>query len=137
MSITDDQIHLMNFDNVQTFDADQKSLFVNNIDSSSPSAVSTTTHIIPSTQHTQHQHSITATVPHQPQLTTTLHMSPNVIEKSKQALEVNVQAEYQQKRPMINLNGTLVEDDDFIPPEPPARVDYGKKALVNKEHLFH
>jgi hypothetical protein len=29
------------------------------------------------------------------------------------------------------LNGTIVEDDDFIPPEPPARIDYGKKALVN------
>ena len=88
MSLTDDQMNLINFDNVQTFDADQKSLFVNNIDSSSPSAVSTTTHITPSTQHNQHQHSITATVPHQPQLTTTLHMSPNVIEKSKKSLEV-------------------------------------------------
>jgi hypothetical protein len=89
MSLTDDQLDLLNFDSLQTFDADQKALFVNNLDSSMPSTVTTTAHITPSTQHTQHQHSVTATVPHQPQLTTTIHMSPNIIEKSKQALEVN------------------------------------------------
>jgi hypothetical protein len=49
-------------------------------------------------------------------------------------LKVNIQAEYQQKTPKINLNGTIVEDDDFIPPEPPARTDYGKKALVIREN---
>jgi len=49
--------------------------------------------------------------------------------------KVNVQAEYQQKTPAITLDGTVVEDDDFIPPEPPARTDYGKKALVSKEKL--
>jgi hypothetical protein len=91
MSLTDEQINTLNFDSVQTFDSDQKSLFVNDIDSSKgSSSVSTTAHIIPSTQHAQHQHTITASVPHQPQLTTTIHMSPNLIEKSKQALEVNL-----------------------------------------------
>ncbi len=49
--------------------------------------------------------------------------------------KVNIQAEYQQKTPAITLDGTGVEDDDFIPPEPPARTDYGKKALVSKEKL--
>ena len=34
------------------------------------------------------------------------------------------------KTPTVNINGNLVEDDDFIPPEPPARTDYAKKALV-------
>ena len=29
-----------------------------------------------------------------------------------------------------------MEDDDFIPPEPPARTDYGKKALVNLNLLI-
>jgi len=87
MSLTDEQINLLNFDSVQTFDSDQKSLFANNIDSSiGKSSVSTTAHIIPSTQH---QNSITASVPNQPQLTTTIHMSPNLIEKSKQSFEVN------------------------------------------------
>ena len=57
-------------------------------------------------------------------------MSPELIEKSKQSLEVNIQAEYHVKTPTVNVNGALVEDDDFIPPEPPARTDYGKKALV-------
>jgi hypothetical protein len=132
MSLNDEQINALNFDNLQTFDSDQKSLFVNNIDSSiGHTSVSTTAHISPSTQH-----SITASVPHQPQLTTTIHMSPNLIEKSKQALEVNVQAEYQQKSQKLNLNGTLVEDDDFIRPEPPPRTDYGKKALVNNFKFF-
>jgi hypothetical protein len=49
--------------------------------------------------------------------------------------KVNIQADYQQKTPAITLDGTGVEDDDFIPPEPPARTDYGKKALVSKEKL--
>ncbi len=79
MSLTNEQINTLNFDSAQTFDSDQKSLFVNNMDSS----VSTTAHIIPS-----NQHSITASVP---QLTTTMHMSPNMIEKSKQSLEVKTQ----------------------------------------------
>jgi hypothetical protein len=135
MSLTDDQINFINFDNVKTFDSDTKPLFVNNIDSSTGQSVSTSTHIIPSTQHTQHQHSITASVPHQPQLTTTMHMSPNIIEKSKHALEVNIQAEYNQKAPSMNSNAATVDDDDFIPPEPPARTDYGKKALVNKSYI--
>jgi hypothetical protein len=47
-------------------------------------------------------------------------------------LKVNIQAEYQQKGP----SGNIIEDDDFIPPEPPARIDYGKKALVNKKSLL-
>jgi hypothetical protein len=89
MSLTDDQINLLNFDSVQTFDSDQKSLFVNNMDSS----ISTTTHITPSTQNIQHSHSITASVSSPPQLTTTIHMSPNMIEKSKQALEVKRERE--------------------------------------------
>jgi hypothetical protein len=88
MSSTNEPIHTLNFDSVQTFESNQKPLFVNNIDLSNglslPSSVSTTTHITPLTQH-----SITASVPHQTQLTTTIHMSPNSIEKSKQALQVN------------------------------------------------
>ncbi len=84
MSLTDEQINTINFDN-QTFDSDQKSLFVNTIDSSTgQTSVSTTAHLSPSSLH-----SVTASVPHQPQLTTTIHMSPNMIEKSEQALEVN------------------------------------------------
>lgn len=89
MSLNDDQISALNFDSVQTFDDNQKSLFVNNIDSSNgSSSTSATAHIIPSTQHNHHQHTIAASVPHHPQLTTAIHMSPNLIEKSKQALEV-------------------------------------------------
>jgi len=87
MSSTNEPIHTLNFDSVQTFESNQKPLFVNNIDLSNglslPSSVSTTTHITPLAQH---QHAITASVP---QLTTTMHMSPNSIEKSKQALQVN------------------------------------------------
>jgi len=87
MSSTNEPIHTLNFDSVQTFESNQKPVFVNNIDLSNglslPSSVSTTTHITPSIQH---QHSITASVP---QSTTTIHMSPNSIEKSKQALQVN------------------------------------------------
>ncbi len=104
MSLTDEQITGLNFDSLQTFDSDQKSLFVNNIDSSIGQTLAHTTTSVP-------------------QLTTTINMSQNLIEKSKQSLEVNT--------PKINLNGTVGEDDDFIPPEPPARTDYGKKALVN------
>jgi hypothetical protein len=37
---------------------------------------------------------------------------------------------------MRNINGTVVEDDDFIPPEPPPRTDYWKKALVNTFKFF-
>ena len=125
MSLTDEQINALNFDSVRTFDSDQKPLFVNNMDSS----VTTTAHLIPSSQ--APRHSITASVPHNPHLTTTIHMSSDMVEKAKQALEVNIQAEYQQKTPMKPLNLNMVEDDDFIPPEPPPRTDYGKKALVN------
>ena len=127
MSLTDDHVNPLNFDTDPTGKSDQKSLFVNGIDSSS---VTTNAHLIPSTQHGQHHHSVTASVPHRPQLSTTIHMSPDMIEKSKQSLEVNVQAEYHLKTPAATLNGNLVEDDDFIPPEPPARTDYAKKALV-------
>lgn len=89
LSLTDEQINQLNFDSVQTFDVNQKPLFVNNIDSSKGSgSTGTTAHLTPSTQHLPHQHTITASVPHQPQLTTTIQMSPNMIEKSKQALEV-------------------------------------------------
>jgi len=112
MSLTDEQISTLNFDSLQTFDSDQKSLFVNNIDSSIGQTLAHTTTSVP-------------------QLTTTINMSKNLIEKSKQSLEVNIQGEYQQNTSKINLNGTVGEDDDFIPPEPPARTDYGKKALVN------
>ncbi len=137
MSLTDGSANLLNFDSVPTFDSDQKSLFMNNIDSSlGQTSVTTTAHLIPSTQHNQRQNSITASVPYQPQLTTTIHMTPNLIEQSKHALEVDIQAEYQQKTPAIKLSGTVVEDDDFIPPEPPARIDYGKKALVNIFQFF-
>lgn len=86
MSLTDEQINTLNFDSVRTFDADQKPLFVNSMDSS----VTTTAHIIPSTQHTAPGHSITASVPHNPQLTTTINMSADMVEKAKQALEVNI-----------------------------------------------
>jgi len=112
MSLTDEQISTLNFDSLQTFDSDQKSLFVNNIDSSIGQTLAHTTTSVP-------------------QLTTTINMSKNLIEKSKQSLEVNIQGEYQQNTSKINPNGTVGEDDDFIPPEPPARTDYGKKALVN------
>ena len=90
--MNEDSVNTLNFDSVQTYDTDQKSLYINNIDSANgqsiPTSVSTTAHITPLTQHTQHQHTITASVPYQPQLTTTIQMSPNMIEKSKQALEV-------------------------------------------------
>jgi hypothetical protein len=134
MSLTDDHVNLLNFDTDASGHSDQKSLFVNGIDSSTghsgPSSVTTNVHLIPSTQHAQHQHTVTATVPYRSQLNTTIHMSPDLIEKSKQSLEVNIQAEYHMKTPPANPNGNLVEDDDFIPPEPSARTDYGKKALV-------
>lgn len=48
-------------------------------------------------------------------------------------LKINVQAEYRQKTPTVAPNGAVVEDDDFIPPEPPPRTDYGKKALVSTD----
>ena len=88
MSLIDEHINLLDFDNSQTFDSEQKSLFANHIDSNHKSSVMTNAHIIPSTQHTQHQHTITASAPHQPQLTTTMNISPELIEKSKQSLEV-------------------------------------------------
>lgn len=127
MSLTDEQINALNFDSLRTFDSDQKPLLVNSMDSST----TTTAHLTPSTQHTTAQHSITASVPHNPQLTTTMHMSSDMVEKAKQALEVNVQAEYQQRTTMRAVNPNNADDDDFIPPEPPARTDYGKKALVH------
>ncbi|CAF2800627.1 unnamed protein product [Rotaria sp. Silwood2] len=141
MSLTDEQINILNFDSVQTFDADQKPLIVNNIDSSTgqslPSSVSTTAHLMPSAQHMPHQHSITATISNQPQLTTTMNIPSKVIEKSKQALEINVQAEYQQKNPTLTPSLSTVDDDDFIPPEPPPRTDYGKKALALVARNYH
>jgi len=137
MSLTDEQINLIDFNDSQTFDNDQKPLFSNHLDSNGATSVTTTAHIVPSTQHLQHQHSVTASVPHQPQLTTTMQISPELIEKSKSSLEINVQAEYKIKTPTININGNLVEDDDFIPPEPPARTDYGKKALALVARNYH
>ena len=132
MSLTDEQINLLDFDSTQTFDSEQKSLFSTGLETNGATTVTTAAHIVPSTQHAQQQHTITASVPHQPQLTTTMSLSPELIEKSKSALEINVQAEYKVKvpPPPVNLNGPPVDDDDFIPPEPPARTDYGKKALV-------
>jgi hypothetical protein len=46
-------------------------------------------------------------------------------------LKVNIQAEYQQTSSTNNNNGTIMEDEDSVPAEPPARRDYGKKVLVN------
>ena len=136
MSLTDEQINLLNFDHLRALDSQQKPLLINSLDSSPgqslPSSVVTTTQLAPTTYYNQNQHSITASVPHQPQLNTTLNMSQDLIEKSKQALQVNIQAEYQQKQPSSNIGGPVIEDDDFIPPEPPRRIDYKKKALVNK-----
>jgi len=132
MSLTDEQINLLNYDNLRAIDAQQKSLFINNIDSpmgqTLPSSVRTTTQLSPTT----HQHSITASVPHQPQLNTTINMSKNLIEKSKSALGIDIQAEYQQKGSVNNLN----DDDDFISSEPPSRIDYRKKILVERKILF-
>ena len=89
MSLTDEQINLLDFDSSQTFDNEQKSLLTNHLDSSTgATTVTTNAHIVPSTQHLQHQHSITASVPHQPQLTTTMQISPELIEQSKSSLEV-------------------------------------------------
>ena len=89
MSLADEHVQPLNFDNVQTFDAEHKALYVNSIDASTglhvPSTVTTTAHIMPATQQGQHTHSITASVPH---LTTTINMPPNVLDKSKSALEV-------------------------------------------------
>ena len=66
-----------------------------------------------------------------------MQLSPELIEKSKSALEINVQAEYKLKAPpAVNANGAPADDDDFIPPEPPARTDYGKKALVGTSTLL-
>lgn len=89
MSLTEEQINLLDFDSTQTFDSDQKSLFTNHIDANGGSSVTSSAHIVPSTQHTQHTHSITASVPHQPQLTTTMQLSPEMMALSKSSLEVN------------------------------------------------
>jgi hypothetical protein len=86
MSGTDEQINLLNFDTNRSYDSQQKSLFINNIDALS-SSVTTTTQLVPVTY--QNQHSITASIPYQPQLTTTINMSQNLVEQSKNALDVN------------------------------------------------
>ncbi len=113
---------------------------VNPIDSSRGqsllSSITTTTQLTSSTYNNRQP--VTTSVPHQSRLNTATNLPQNIIEKSKVNYsyshiylnivgfsKVNIQAEYQQK-------GTTVEDDDFIPSEPSARTDYGKKALVNK-----
>lgn len=114
LSLTDEQINLLNTQ------SQQKSLVVNQIDPSKrqsrPSSITTTT----STVYPNQQQTITASVPNQPQLNTTINLPQNLIEKSK----INIQAEYQ-------LKGSPVEEEEFIPSEPASRTDYKKKVLVN------
>ncbi|CAF4740442.1 unnamed protein product, partial [Rotaria sp. Silwood2] len=78
---------------------------------------------------TQFSPSITTSGPYKSQSITATSMSQNGIEKSKRALEVNTQAEYQQRRTSANTNNVTGEDDDVTPSEPPTRTDFGKKAL--------
>jgi hypothetical protein len=68
MSVTDEQINLLNFDTNRSYDIDaskQQAL---------SSSVTTTTQLVPASI---------------PQLTTTINMSQNLIEQSKNALDVN------------------------------------------------
>ena len=48
-----------------------------------------------------------------------------------------LQTDYQPKSMPIIQMTMPVEDDDFIPPEPPPRTDYGKKALVGSLMKIH
>jgi hypothetical protein len=75
MSLTDEQINLLQFASQQT------PLFINSIDTSTGQSISSS--VVTTTQ------SITASVPHQPQLNATINMSQNLTEKSKNALEVD------------------------------------------------
>lgn len=103
-SLTAEQINVLNLE------SQQRSLFVNRIDSSRAQTTA---------QLTQNPKTITASVPHQPQLNTTVKLPQNLIDKSN----VTVQAEYQRK-------GSPIEEEEFITVEPPPRRDYGKKILV-------
>ncbi|UJR09568.1 hypothetical protein I4U23_013803 [Adineta vaga] len=141
MPLTTEEMNLLNFDHTRSFDAHQKPLFIHSIDSSksqhAPSTITTTTHLTPMTYNHQHQHTITASVPHQPHLTTTINMSQNVIEQSKHALTIDIKAEYHHKRPSNSINVGLIEDDEVIHPEPHGHADFGKKALALVARNYH
>ncbi|CAF1123978.1 unnamed protein product [Adineta steineri] len=140
-SLINQQGNLVNVDDTRIFDSQQQSLFVNNIDSSKqqnlPSSVITTAHLTPVHYRNQNQYSITASVPHQPHLNTTINLSQNLIEKSKHAFEVNIQAEYHQKGSSSNINSAIVEDEEIIHSETRVRTDYGKKALALVARNYH
>ncbi|CAF4360505.1 unnamed protein product, partial [Adineta steineri] len=102
-----------------------------------PSSVITTAHLTPVHYRNQNQYSITASVPHQPHLNTTINLSQNLIEKSKHAFEVNIQAEYHQKGSSSNINSAIVEDEEIIHSETRVRTDYGKKALALVARNYH
>lgn len=102
MSLTDEQLNLMNFDPSQFLDNEHKSLLNGHSELNSS----------PTTNNFSNQQTST-TNGHQPN--STIDVKPN---------------EFTPKLANINLGSSTVEDDDFIPPEPPARKDYGKKALV-------
>ncbi|CAF1381800.1 unnamed protein product, partial [Adineta ricciae] len=141
MSLTPEEINLLNFEHTRPFDIHQKPLFVHNIDSSKsshvPSSITTTTHLSPATYANQHHHSITASVPHQPQLTATINMSQNLIEQSKHALTIDIKAEYHHKRPSSGTNVGIIDDDEIIHPEPQGPADFGKKALALVARNYH
>jgi hypothetical protein len=47
--------------------------------------------------------------------------------------QIDIKAEYQQKRSSSTISVGTVEDDEILRAEPRARTDFGKKALVSKE----
>ncbi|CAF3021990.1 unnamed protein product, partial [Rotaria sp. Silwood2] len=133
MSLTDEEINLIVTDSTRMIDSHQKPSFMHNIDLSSGQYLSSS---ITSTT-TQFSPSITTSGPYRSQSITATSMSQNGIEKSKRALEVNTQAEYQQRRTSANTNNITGEDDDVTPSEPPTRTDFGKKALALMARNYH
>ncbi|CAF1140795.1 unnamed protein product [Rotaria sordida] len=120
MSLTDEQISLLLMDSTRIMESRRTSSSISGIGLSTgqsllSSMTSTYTPLSPSTTSNRNQPVITPSGPN----------------------EVNTQIEYQQKRSSPNINGTVGEDDDVTPSEPPTRTDFGKKALALMARNYH
>ncbi|CAF0745111.1 unnamed protein product, partial [Didymodactylos carnosus] len=131
MSIApNDRMSLLNFDNdmdAQAFE-EHMSLSINTADRRTRKSISTrrnTRASLVTPQMQVDQQTIIATIPGS-QLTTTVHMQPQNIEKTKSALD-----EYEKKQ-IVNI-----EEDDIFQPEPPPKSDYSKKIMAFVARNYH
>ncbi|CAF1462174.1 unnamed protein product, partial [Rotaria sordida] len=89
----------------------------------------TTMQLSSTTTYNRNQPSTTSSGGNKPQSITATNMLQNIIENSKNALEINTQTEYQQKRSSPNINSIAGKNDDVMPLKSPIQTDFEKKAL--------